>query len=83
MKLARHYPASRLVEFAREHPRLNIEDVTHHNLTFEKWEREDRHFTTFEADRRAVNMGFHPAEIWGWDEWIAGAAGDPTYHHRQ
>jgi hypothetical protein len=57
--------------------------VTHHNLTFEKWEREDRHFTTFEADRRAVDMGFHPAEIWGWDEWVEGAADDPTYHHRQ
>lgn len=74
---ARPYPAARLVAFVSEHPRVELDDITSHNATFVKWEREDKHFTTMEADRRAVMLGFHPAEIWGWDEWIEPVVGTP------
>lgn len=68
----RPFSASRLVEFVTEHPRLTPEDATsHYRQTFEKWQQEDKHFTCYEADRRAVDLGFHPAEIWGWDEWCS------------
>ncbi len=70
MRLARPYSAARFVAFVTENPRVELKDITTHAATFEKWEREDKHFTAYEADRRANLLGFHPAEIWGWDEWI-------------
>lgn len=70
-RIARTLPASRLIEFVDEHSRVDPEEVTtHYRNTFEKWRAEDKHFTIFEADRRAVDLGFHGSDIWGWDEWI-------------
>lgn len=69
-RLARPFPASRYVTFVSEHPKMNVSEITSHTDTFLKWEAEDKHFTLYEADRRAINLGFHPCEIWGWDEWV-------------
>lgn len=31
----------------------------------------NRGLDVWEADRAAVAMGFHPAEVWGWSTWMA------------
>lgn len=69
-RLARILPAIRLAEFAEE-SNLTPETITsHYRETFERWRAEDKRFTVYEADRRAVDLGFHASEIWGWDAWI-------------
>jgi hypothetical protein len=76
MKLPRPFPASRFVAFIEDHPKLTMAEVSNHRTTLEKWERENTHFTFYEADRRATLLGFHGSEIWGWDEWINATLGD-------
>lgn len=77
-KKPRALSAARFVEFIVEHPRVELTEVTTHTDVFRKWEAEDKHFTIYEADRRANALGFHPSEIWGWDEWIEAAMDDDS-----
>lgn len=33
---------------------------------------------TVTADRIAISLGAHPAEVWGWDAWMASARDEPA-----
>ena len=33
---------------------------------------------TVTADRIAISLGAHPAEVWGWDAWMASAWDEPV-----
>lgn len=76
MPQPRPFSAKTLAEFIADHPRMvSTPTSTSWGWTLTRWVNEDKHFTAYEADRRAVALGVHPSMVWDnwWDEALVDA----------